>query len=390
MNRMRENVTYQNSDLLATLSGWLSTQGTSDRYIPDSLSAWDEFTRAAIEHGVAGLILDRSQKTAVKIPKSALDTLRQAAMTVAAYNMRLICELEDLVCAMNQAAIPVLLLKGAALNLTLYPKVNQRPMTDLDLLIQPSDVNRTSSVLAKAGYVPGVALIRDDFFPRFYHETEWISQSASPVRIDLHARPFRPLRIAQTMPDDALFDNAKTVAVGNGQALIPNDEHMLIHLAAHAAFHGCNRLIWLYDIKRFVEQRAYTIDWDMVTQKCHEWKLAPAVLAAIRKATTLLGPFCPEPVISELERRSHHWKDRLILRHAPRDAASPIGHVAVNLLTTPGIIFKLQYVKALLFPGKAHLSELYHRTHLGWTICAHLSRIARLIKRAIPKPIQTG
>jgi len=165
---------------------------------------------------------------------------------------------------------------------------------------------------------------------------------------------------------------------------------MLIHLAAHAAYHGCDRLIWLYDIRQLVATHAGEIDWELVVDRSRAWGLALPVLTVLKEVRRRLGPVCPAKALRDLEATSVHWKDRLALHAAPRAGASPLINVASNLLSTPGVRFRIGYALALLRPGAAHLGECYPYRHTGWKACAHTWRVARSFARLAALPYQGG
>lgn len=368
------------------LTAWLHSDGPNDAHVPTDDNAWASFVNRVGSVGLSGLILERAQETGVAIPESYRQVLQDRAASVAAANINALTQLESLVRAFNRAEIPVMLLKGAALNLKVYPRPDLRPMSDVDLLVRPADVGRTPEVLQRYGCTRGFDLIRDDFFPRFHYEMEWMTNSPRPVRIDLHARPLRPLRISRTMPDDALWHRARLVPIGDAEAHVPGDEEMVIHLAAHAAYHGFDRLIWLYDIKRFVDRAAQGIDWGRVADLSAGWRLSLPVSVALGRVNDCFGPVLEKEALTALQSQTATWQDRLVLRTAPGDAASPLRHVAVNLLCTPGLRFRLAYLKAMLSPGPNHLKELYPYRHPGWTGCAHAWRGMRAVRRLLAAP----
>ena len=274
------------------------------------------------------------------------------------------------------------LLKGAALNLTLYDRADLRPMSDVDLLVRPESAGDALRCLLRNGCRRGFALLRDDFFPKYYYELELVSESIHPQRIDLHAHPFRPLRLARTIPTDDFWLGAHRIDVGESEAFVPRREIMLIHLAAHAAFHGCSRLLWLYDIRRWAQRHGDMIDWRLFLQRADEWGLSQAVACALERTKALFGPVCPDDVVDRLRAAPTHWRDRITLAHTPRESASPTVHVAVNLLCTPGVRFRLGYLAALVRPGRDHLAGLYPWRHPGWVACAHVWRLVRAASRA--------
>lgn len=360
---------------------WLRCEDPSEADIPDTEPRWLELAGAAAGSGLAGLLLERARRIGVVPPHHAQQMLREASRAVAANNLHLTSELARIVAALQRADIPVMLLKGAGLIPTVYQQLDLRPMSDLDLLIPPKNVAEAVGVLTEIGCRSGQALIRDDFFPNYHYEIELCTGSLRPVRIDLHARPFRPLRYARTMSDDALWEGRTVVRVGDAEASIPGTELMFLHLAVHAAIHGFSRLIWLYDLKRFVEHFGRSMDWTLVTQRARRWRLSWPLSRAIEGATQSLGPLVPSCVIEELSTHRHTWRDRLALLQAPRDAHKPIAHILVNLLTTPGFRFKLGYVRALLFPGIEHLATIYPHRHRAWVFLAHGWRFVRAVGR---------
>jgi hypothetical protein len=370
------------------VAAWLKPEGPSYGAFPGSAAAWSRFAEKACQMGLAGLILEAARSHGIDLPQGVLDRLTQQATLVAANNLNTRSALEPLLEALKQAGIDVMLLKGAALNLSIYARPDLRPTTDADLLIKPQDVPTTTALLESAGCRRGFDLIRDDFFPKYHYEAEFLTQSTNPLRIDLHARPFRPLRVSRTMPDDAFFKDAAHVRLGNAEALVPSTEDTLIHLAAHAAFHGCSRLLWLYDIHRFLLTCSNTIDWDRFLKRTETWRLSLAVWEGIYSATRFFGKSCPETVLRTLAGQRTTWRDRLTLRSAPDDARSPVVHVAVNLLCTPGVKFKLGYIAALLLPGRNHLAHVYPFRHAAWVPCAHLWRMSRTVLRVCMLPLQ--
>lgn len=366
-----------------TLAPWLADE--SGRILGESISdeQWERLTAGAERTGLAGLILERCADKGRSPPPKIADRLRRAATAVAASNLHFQQELTGIVQAFNRAGVPVMVLKGAALNQTIYRRPDLRPMSDVDLLVRPEHVEDALAQLSAHGCRRGCDLIRSDFFPKYHYEVELFSGGSRPVRLDLHARPFRPLRISRTMPDDALWKDARRVSIGMAYAWVPRDELMFVHLAAHAAFHGCSRLIWLYDLKRQVDAVGAGFDWKIVTDACRKWRLSHAVHQAIMHSQDALGPFIPSQVVATLAAHPTNWRDRLTLAQTPRDASSPAAHVLVDLLCTPGLVFSLGYLWAFAMPDRSHLAGLYPYRHFGWLLCAHAWRMVRGITRAV-------
>lgn len=369
------------------LGAWLHDTRPALENVPCTDDAWAGFADNAADAGLAALVLDHASVNGVELPSICRERLRAAAMTVAVRHLNMMRELERIVQAFNHAGVPVMLLKGAALNLTVYERADQRPMSDLDLLVKPEHVREALALLRENGCTAGYDLIRDDFFPRYHYEVELFSGGPRPVRLDLHARPFRPLRLAGIIADDALWHGAGAMRLGKAEAFIPRAELMFLQLAGHAGFHGCSRLIWLYDLKRLVKHYGSSLDWSLILQFAQRWRLSRAVLYAIVQTEELLGPAFPPAARADLRTHPANWQDRWTLRQAPKDAASPLVHLTCNLLCTPGVRFRLGYLMAHLFPGPKHLGENYPYRHYGWISCARVLRAFRGLSKVLALPL---
>ncbi|MFQ5412863.1 MAG: nucleotidyltransferase family protein [Phycisphaerae bacterium] len=354
---------------------------------PASAAAWERVVDAARAAGVSGLLLERLSASGLDAPLAAVAALRASGTACAVDIVHAMAELERVVGWLDRCGVPVMLLKGAALHLTIYDRPDARPMTDVDVLIRPESVSAAVRALDDFGCRRARDLVRTDFFPRYHYEIDYVTPSPRPVRVDLHARAFRPLRMARTMPDDGLWHGATPVAVGASRAWVPGPEAMMIHLAAHAAFHGCARLLWLYDVNRYADAYRDAIDWHVVADLARDWRVSLPVAVALRRATAVLGRVVPPGIIDELASHRVTWRDRLALAQAPRDIASPTAHVAVNLLCTPGVRFRCGYLAAMLLPGRRHLAEVYRFRHPGWTHCARAWRLCRGVARMAALPI---
>lgn len=284
----------------------------------------------------------------------------------------------------NDGGIPIMALKGAALHLTLYRQPQERPMADVDILVKPDDLDRALALLEQLGHHRDEVPFREDFFPRYYYEVEYRAGSIAPAHVDLHVRPFRMLRLARFVPDDAMWQRAVPVTFGKATVLVPAPDDMLIHLAAHSAIHGNDQRKWLVDIDRWIRRHRSTIDWDRFLATAAAWRVSLAVRRGIEAAERLLGPSCPAEVRRRLVAQPANWRDRLALWHAPRDGRHLARSFAVNALTTPGCRFVLGYLRDVLLPDRTYLSEWSARHACPWPHRALVLRYAWPLVESVP------
>ncbi len=299
-------------------------------------------------------------------------------------NIRMMHQLEWIAARFNQAGIPVMVLKGAALLLTLYDRPDEREMTDIDLLVKPADLDRAQELLEELGHHRGEALFREDFFPRYYYEIQYRVGLLSTFAIDLHVRPFRLLRLSRVMPDDAIWRNAVDISIGDATVLIPCPDDMLIHLAGHSAIHGNGHKKWLADIDGWIRARRDEIDWDRFLANVESWRLVAAVRSGIAATADAYGASCPDAVLSRLSALRSNWRDRLALWHAPRDGQHLACSFLVNAVTTPGPRFVLGYLRDIVLPERNYLGDWCLRHHCPWPGAAVVLRYVWPLVKRIP------
>lgn len=209
------------------------------------------FLDAAIRHRLRPLLAWRLRERGElgAWPAALREALLAAERAEAVVEITRRIELGRLLRAFAREAVPVMLLKGAALAYSCYPEPWLRPREDTDLLVRQQDADRASALLEGAGYAPFRA-VRGSLVS---HQQSY-RRDAGGIRhdVDLHWKAFNPVPFADLLPPEALLDAAGTIAPdGIGPARVPRCDHALLlaclHLAAH---HPGSRddLLWLYDV----------------------------------------------------------------------------------------------------------------------------------------------
>ena len=113
---------------------------------------WAALGQCAWDEGVA--LLWYSLVRGRDLAPPALETELQAAYRENALrNTALFCERDRVLRELRSDGIDVILLKGAALAESVYGDIALRPMSDIDLLVQPGEVIAVLKRLARAGYL---------------------------------------------------------------------------------------------------------------------------------------------------------------------------------------------------------------------------------------------
>lgn len=371
------------SDIIKLIAGVLSDSPVvAIRDIRDQ-RIWGRVALVAWQQRVGGVLLARLRELDEYVPDDAMRELAAYARHTCEANRVKIERVLPVVAALTSEGVPCVLLKGAALLASIYSDFSMRPMVDVDLLIDPEDADRADGILKRAGWLPGEDLVRPDFFPRFHYEREYVTLAEPKVRIDLHVRPFRPLRFASTIPPCAFLDAATTAELAGRPISVLNAEMNLIHLAAHAAMHGARELRWLYDVYAWLKCHDDDLDAARIVDRCRAFRLELAVRAALLRVEATLGSAGRlAEILDRLPGRASAI-DRLVLWQAPHGDSRHATDVWVNALSISDGADRAAYLSAVLFPDPAHLRQFYPHRHFAWPLAAHAMRACRFLMKPI-------
>lgn len=236
----------------------------------DGFQQWDDLLRLAEKHGVAPLLQRHLAVIEEEIPTAFIRSLRFLSLRHQRENeLRVKC-LQYVLSVLASEGIPCLVLKGAALCQTLYPKVGLRPMSDIDLFFAKNDVQHAFEMLQKKGF-----LVSTEALPEGYYHLPPLCQNVDglEVWVELHHGLFPELPpYYQPLLFTESYQNALSFQLEDGTtAYTFANEEMLWHLFQHG-FHApltyetC-RLIAVADIVSLVEDRVDYLDWNKLSLK---------------------------------------------------------------------------------------------------------------------------
>jgi hypothetical protein len=205
--------------------------------------AWPDFLVEINRLRVEPLVYAGLRSAAVKtIPPAVLDALRRATLVVGARSARLEQAAGSVIAAASGAGIPVLVLKGLALQTLVYPKGIVRSMDDVDLLVSPTDSPRLGRLLRSRGYRNDVRGEEDFFAPDLAHSldlhTDLVNTTRLPARGALWAEPF-----------EEFWRRRQSFSLDGVPAWTLGPQDCMQHLAVHAVHHhGMQGAAWLADL----------------------------------------------------------------------------------------------------------------------------------------------
>lgn len=230
--------------------------------------------------------------------------------------------------ALARERVDVVLLKGAALALTVYGSFVRRPMSDVDLLLRPGAAPHARTVLLAAGWASTELEAERDFFEGHHHLPALTDARGTGVRLELHTALFfegHPFRLS---PADVWARATPLIAFGQRVA-VPSLRDQLVHLCLHFAWsHMMATGAWrtFRDLQMLVDTGR--VSWGEFVAGARESRGASCCYWTLRLARALSAVTVPDDVLAALrpplpafalDRLEHHFAANLF----PTEAVCP-------------------------------------------------------------------
>jgi len=256
--------------------------------------------------------------------------------------------------SMSAAGVEVMLLKGADLRLRLYDDPAARPMTDLDILVSPDQVDRAQGVLKSEGFrlqsqcvdpLPGWRI-------RFRNELHFDPPPGWPLLIDLHWQLDNVFRFYR-LPFTRLEEKAITAEYQGYPVKLLAPEHLIIHLALHT-YGEPQVALKIVDLALAL---SLSLDWAFFLEEVARFHCQRPLLVILEGISRLIPQKVPSFILDRLGQSQPSWIEKLALRES---LGSLTGHAA-TLYHHRRLSDWFFYLKGLIWPQKEYLSAMYGR-----------------------------
>lgn len=324
---------------------------------------WSDTIRQAELHGLAPYLYMRLKDSRAEMPAGAHRQLKALTFRHADASRIRTRALLEIVDRLDRENIEVLVLKGAALAHMIYERPGHRPMSDVDLLIDPARLDDASRIVGELGYRESSyqGLLPD------HHHLPSISRTDDGlcVTIELHHDALAPdnigsIRIGRLTepPIEIEVDGAAIRTLGHVD--------MLRHLCRHALEpRETTKLGSALDILLYASRHADEIDWERFGREF------PEAITMIR----LLGHLLP-------------WPSGLT-QYVPAPAPPAPDGVGVGMVPLSRLRHGQRRIARLLNPSDWWLRAFYnvppHRSLLYTKTVRHPARVAFWLWRRLGK-----
>lgn len=324
--------------------------------------------------------LKDSQRLAA-LPRASAETLHLAYVRANIASWQWAATLDELLAQFARAHIPLVLLKGAALGIALYPDPALRQLGDLDVLIREQDRARAAALLVANGFTPLLDLT-DGFREQFGSEQCYTRCGKRAATVDLHWNVINRPAYARAVDVEWFWARTLTVPYGKGRATILNWDAQLLHLAEHFIVHHQMRgMRWSFDIALLLSLHKNDLRWDTTLDAARRFEVLPALNAVLTYVADVWGVAAPEAVRAQLAASSGGLSERLavVVATAERTDATVLRE---------GLSFgtwrqRAAYFFHVFFPSPTYMRARYRIAHPALVPFFYLVRLGLGARRLL-------
>jgi hypothetical protein len=354
-----------------------------------SESQWNSLLDLAERHSVLSPLHSKMPELP-NVPDSVRKRLRAAYVTAAMRGLQLYVQIEKFLHTLNEAGIPVILLKGSCLAQECYGNVALRPMTDIDLLARREDLQRVVDCFKSLGYAPEHEGSIDDQCAVAAHLAAMVRPASYPIEIHWHVEgPDSPFNVDL----DGLWQRKRPMTVGKEKTFQLSLEDTLLHLCLHAARHAWRDWADEFALKSICDlaavcQKEGALDWKIFKRRVIESRSRRVVFLMLTLAHDWLAAKIPAKVLADL--RPADFDDHFIRAAKGQMLAEEVqpiamGTQAARLLGREPLHRRITAAARRLFPSAAELQRQYAISPGSpWTPFFYLVRWRDLLKRDLP------
>jgi len=255
-----------------------------------------EFHDWAMTQGVLGLALNSLQRMGwlegagpgvVEKILAPLKILRQQARL---WNL----ERDRVLALLRRVNIAPVVLKGGALREVAYRDPVERPVGDLDLLVEKGEMPQALQALEEGGYTPPDPEAIRSFVTGHFHLP---LTNRGGFEVELHWGLGQPSAPWQLDPA-GMLTRAVSIPSGRGEMRVPAVEDMVVHLCSQNTEDDFRKLRRLVDIDRVTAVQPP--DWDLIVSLSRAGGMEIIVGLSLQLAHRLLGTPIPPGTVREL------------------------------------------------------------------------------------------
>jgi hypothetical protein len=208
----------------------------------------------ARRHRVQGLAWNALAQSAAQVPHQPRHALSAEARSIAATNLAIVAECRGLQAAFERSNIPLLFIKGLTVGALAYRAPLLKMGWDIDLLIDPGELQAASELLRERGYALRLPHSQDRLQAWHMRSKESVWSRSDSFYVELHTR----LADNRRMIPGIDIDSPRQLVTVAPDASLPTlaEEELLAYLAVHGASSAWFRLKWISDFAALIHGKS--------------------------------------------------------------------------------------------------------------------------------------
>jgi hypothetical protein len=261
------NAAYQPEEelLLCVCSANAHRTGKINQIIGADID-WTRVANLAERHRVTPLLYRQLSRIAPEIlAQPALQQIVWRFHSIASKNLLLAKELLLLLELFQKNDIPVILLKGPLLAVSVFGDLCGREFGDLDLLLRPADLPQARKLLQSRGYRPEIEMepAIEAAYIHSEHAFQYLRDEDNLV-VELHWR-LEDRYLEFPFETDLLWKSVCSAELFGNPVLSLSPEVLVLYLCMHGAKHYWERLEWIACLPAVIRAHA-DIEWPLVIE----------------------------------------------------------------------------------------------------------------------------
>ncbi len=267
------------------------------RALANDIKDWDTVNLMAQNHRVASFLYYSLKKADLlnTIPTEIAKKWHAVYLSNYLQNESAFSEIRQL--AQTVKGEKVVLLKGAALNLMLYPDLGIRPMSDIDVLVEKNRRYEIYKILGEQGWNVGNTTEKSEIHSKIsdveHKHLPKTNRTENGKYVELHWKFF-----AGTNDDEISAEAVKTSVKWEENVYLMSNEMMFAHLCSNFTdgYDLGETLRTLCDVNEFLLQKE--LDWSLLDRICKEEPLHSRLLTALNCVAWMFGTKIPTKYVT--------------------------------------------------------------------------------------------
>lgn len=271
---------------------------------------------------------------------------------------------------LRSASVSPILLKGVALAETAYPRPSLRHCHDIDLLIDPRDLEAATAALTGSEFQ-----LAERQPPARAGSVYLVHRDGLPIQFHTRLLPAPQW----TLPTAAMVARAEVIDIAGQSVRIFRPADMLLHVCALAGQGAAISPGWVVDAALIQRTRPLTAeDWEALTNTAADSGLALPILVMLACLADAFAVPVPNGPLERLAGRVRHLsraeKDAILAatRRAP-------GVRLTHMIDASGWRSRLEILRWLVAPSPPHLKAWCAERNLPWSPVWYVARPFRRI-----------